>query len=296
VIAAALVLYGTLYPLFIDALTGQKISVGPPYFNAVFLTPMLPLAALLGLGMHSIWKSMRAATLLQRLVWPAVIAAVFGVITPFVFYGHASWLTVLSTILGVWVCASSLLEPVRKWVRREGAPLTRAQIGMYLAHFGVGVFVLGATLVSAYTVETDVPGRPGDRFSLGGYDVVFRDVHHVDGPNFVADEGEFELRKGGDLVTVLHSQQRLYRVQQSALTEAAIDSRFTRDVFVALGEPLGDGAWSLRLQVKPFIRFLWLGAILMALGGLIAITDRRYRLPVRDRATETGAAPARGTT
>jgi cytochrome c-type biogenesis protein CcmF len=295
VIAAGLVLFGTLYPLFIDALTGTKISVGPPWFNAVFLTPMLPLVALLGLGMHSIWKSMATASLLQRLMWPAAIAAVVGVIAPFVIYGHASWLTVLSTMLGIWVCASSLLVPVRKWIRRDGAPLTRAQIGMYLAHLGVGVFVLGATLVSAYTVETDVPGRPGDHLNIGGYEVVFRDVHRVEGPNYVADEGEFELRKGGELVTVLSSQQRQYRVQQSPMTEAAIDTRWVRDVFIALGEPLGDDAWSLRLQVKPFIRFLWLGAIIMALGGLIAVTDRRYRLPLREKTAEAAAAPTPGT-
>jgi cytochrome c-type biogenesis protein CcmF len=144
-------------------------------------------------------------------------------------------------------------------------------------------------------VETDVPGRPGDHLNIGGYEVVFRDVHRVEGPNYVADEGEFELRKGGELVTVLSSQQRQYRVQQSPMTEAAIDTRWVRDVFIALGEPLGDGAWSLRLQVKPFIRFLWLGAIIMALGGLIAVTDRRYRLPLREKTAEAAAAPTPGT-
>src|SRR5262249_55698201 len=144
--------------------------------------------------------------------------------------------------------------------------------------------------------ETDVPARPGDRFQVGGYDIVFKGMRSVDGPNYKADEGEFELSKDGKVVTVLQSQQRVYRVQQSPMTEAAIDTRFGRDVFVALVESLGDNAWSVRIQVKPLIRFLWLGSLLMAIGGLVAITDRRYRMPVRASAvaqasgtvTETG--------
>jgi cytochrome c-type biogenesis protein CcmF len=289
VIAAVAVLFGTLYPLFIDALGLGKISVGPPYFNAMFLVPMLPLAVLLGIGMHSIWKTMSGTALVQRLVWPAAIAVALGVTLPFVFFGGASLLTAVATVIGLWVCASSLLDPFRKWIQRQGPPLTRAQLGMYLAHFGVGVFILGATTVSAYNVETDFSARPGDRFEVGGYEIVFRDVRAVEGPNFKADEGEFELRKNGELVTLLTSQQRVYRVQQTPMTEAAIDTRIGRDVFIALGEPLGAGAWSIRIQVKPLIRFLWLGSLLMAVGGLIAITDRRYRLPVR--ADVTAARP-----
>jgi cytochrome c-type biogenesis protein CcmF len=285
VIAAAAVLFGTLYPLFIDALGLGKISVGPPYFNAMFLVPMLPLAVLLGAGMHSFWKSMSGAGLLQKLVWPAGFAVAAGVIAPFVVFGHASFLTIVAMAIGLWVCAAALLDPLRKWVLRQGVPLTRAQLGMCLAHFGVGVFILGATVVSAYNVETDLPARPGDRFQVGGYDILFKGMRGVDGPNYKADEGEFELSKDGKRVTVLQSQQRVYRVQQSPMTEAAIDTRFGRDVFIALGEPLGDNAWSVRIQVKPLIRFLWLGSLLMAIGGLVAITDRRYRLPARAAAT-----------
>jgi cytochrome c-type biogenesis protein CcmF len=293
VIAAIFVLFGTLYPLFIDALGLGKISVGPPYFNLIFLVPMLPLAVLLGVGMHSFWKTTPGETLLQRLIWPAGIAGVAGIVVPLVVFGGLSILTAIASVIGFWVCASALLDPLRKWVLRRGAPLTRAQIGMCLAHFGVGVFILGATMVSAYNVETDVPARPGDRFEVGGYEIVFRDVRTVEGPNFTADEGEFELRKNGGTVSVVTSQQRVYRVQQTPMTEAAIDTRFGRDVFIALGEPLGDDAWSVRIQVKPLIRFLWLGSLLMALGGLVAITDRRYRLPVRESATaQSGARPA----
>jgi cytochrome c-type biogenesis protein CcmF len=277
VIAAVAVLFGTLYPLFIDALGGGKISVGPPYFNAMFLVPALPLCALLGLGMHSAWRTMSADTLLQRLKWPAVAAVAAGVILPFVFFRTASVLAIVSITIGIWVCVSSMLDPARKLILRTGAPLTRGHFGMCLAHFGVGVFILGATVASAYNLEVDVSAKPGDTVKAGNYEFVFRGMKRVQGPNFVADEGEFELRRGGKLVTVLTPQKRVYRVQQNPMTEAAINTNPTRDVFLALGDPLGDNAWSLRIQVKPMISFLWFGSAIMALGGILAITDRRYR-------------------
>ena len=270
-------MFGTLYPLFIDALTGQKISVGPPIFNLFFLLPALPLCALLGIGMHSAWRTMSADTLFQRLKWPAVGAVAAGVILPFVFYRAASVLTILSVSVGIWVCVSSMLDPARKLLLRTGAPLTRGHFGMCLAHFGVGVFILGATMASAYNTEVDVSAKPGDTVKAGNYEFLFRGMKRVQGPNFVADEGEFELRRGGKLVTVMRPQKRVYRVQQNPMTEAAINTNPTRDVFLALGEPLGNDAWSLRIQVKPMISFLWFGSAIMALGGILAITDRRYR-------------------
>jgi cytochrome c-type biogenesis protein CcmF len=205
-------------------------------------------------------------------------------------------LTAVASVVGLWVCAAALLDPLRKWVLREGAPLTRAQIGMCLAHFGVGVFILGATFVSAYTVETEISARVGEHFQVGGYDFVFRGVKPVESANYSAEEGEFEVRKGGQLVTVLASQQRVYRVQQTPTTEAAIDSRIGRDVFVALSKPVGDNAWAARIQVKPLIRFLWLGPLLMALGGIFALSDRRYRLAVRESRVPSRSAAATDST
>jgi cytochrome c-type biogenesis protein CcmF len=227
--------------------------------------------------------------LARRLRVPAVAAAAAGIVTPFIFFGTASVLTVLSISIALWVCASSLLDPVRRLVRRTGAPLTRGQVGMCLAHFGVGVFMLGATVTSAYNFERDFSARPGDTIEAGGYEFVFKGVTAVQGPNFVADEGEFELRDEGEVVAVLKPQVRVYRVQQEPMTEAAIDSNVLRDVFVALGEPLGEDAWSVRLRVKPLIGLLWLGSGLMALGGLVALTDRRYRVAAR----QTEAASVR---
>jgi cytochrome c-type biogenesis protein CcmF len=295
VIATVAVLFGTLYPLFLDALGFGKISVGPPYFNVMFLLPMLPLLALVGVGMHAGWRMMPGAALVQRLRWLAVGAVVLGVAVPFVVFGSASVLTVLSVSIALWVCASSLLEPVRRLVYRTGAPLTRGQIGMYLAHFGVGVFMLGATVASAYNLELDLSAKPGDRVEAGGYEFVFRTLRTVQGPNFTADEGEFELLDDGAPLGILRPQVRIYNVQRSPMTEAAIDTNVLRDVFVALGEPLGADAWSLRIQVKPLIGFLWLGSGLMALGGLVAISDRRYRVAAREaRQVEAAASTVTG--
>ena len=291
VIATGFVLFGTLYPLFVDALGLGKYSVGPPYFNLVFLLPVLPLVALVGVGMHTAWRVMPGSVLVQRLRWLAVAALALGIAIPIVIFGAVSVLAVLAVTIAFWVCASALLEPARRLLYRTGAPLTRGQLGMYLAHFGVGVFMLGATVASAYNFERDLAARPGDRFEAGGYEFVFRGVRKVEGPNFIADEGEFEFFDDGASLGILRPQIRVYRVQQSPMTEAAIDTNVLRDVFLALGESLGDGAWSVRVQVKPLIGFLWLGSGLMALGGLIAITDRRYRV-----AREAQRAPARAQT
>ncbi len=294
-VAAAAVLFGTLYPLFLDALGFRQISVGPPYFDTVFLIPMLPMAVLLGLGMHTAWRKTPPGLLRRKLKWPAVIAVVTGVLIPWVFFGHASVLSTIGIVIGLWVVATSLVDPVmRRLGRNAGAPLTRAQWGMYAAHLGVGLFIVGATITSAYDTELDRAVRPGDTWETGGYDFAFVGLRNVEGPNYSAVEGEFEVRRDGELVTVLRPQQRVYRVQQNPMTEAAIDAALHRDVFVALGQSLGEEAWSVRVRVKPLISFLWIGAVVMALGGLIAVTDKRYRLQRAERVERTHAAVAPG--
>ena len=180
----------------------------------------------------------------------------------------------------LWVIASSLLEPAKRLFQknRSPMPLTRGQWGMYLAHMGVGVFILGATVTSSYNIETDSRAVPGDRWQVDEYELYFRDIRRIEGVNYEATEGEFEVWEGDQLVTILRPQKRVYRVQTSPMTEAAIDVGWGRDLFIALGDPLGDGAWSLRVQIKPLIRFIWLGALIMAFGGLLAIMDPRYRV------------------
>ena len=206
---------------------------------------------------------------------------------PFIIYGGGSLLTVAGLSLGFWVVLTSLWDPVTRAIRREPRPmpLSRAQWGISLAHLGIGVFILGVTVTSSFGIETDQSMRPGDSLDVAGYTFEFRDIRQVEGANYEAVEGEFEVRRGGQLVTILTPQKRVYRVQQTPMTEAAIDPALNRDLFIALGDPLGGGAWSVRVQYKPFIRFIWLGTLIMAFGGLLAATDRRYRT-----ATQTSRA------
>jgi cytochrome c-type biogenesis protein CcmF len=193
-------------------------------------------------------------------------------------------LTIIGLSAGLWVTLSSLIEPVSRWFNSKKVKLTRSQLGMFVAHLGVGLFIIGATVTSAFNIETDEAVRIGDSWEVAGFDIEFRGLRQVDGPNFVADEGEFEVRKNGELISTLRAQKRTYRVQTSPMTEAAIDARWYRHIFVALGESLGAGAWSVRVQYKPMISLIWIGCIVMALGGLLAATDQRYRSPASARA------------
>jgi cytochrome c-type biogenesis protein CcmF len=293
VIATGAILLGTLYPLFLNAMGLGEISVGRPWFDTIFILPMLPLSLLLGVGMHAAWKKASTSALQRRLAVPAAIALLLGTALPWLLFDRASVLTGIGVVTGLWVCASALLDPLTRLFRRQsGVGFTRAHWGMLLAHLGVGFFVIGATVTTAYNTETDRAVFPDERWETAGYEFVFRGTRTVDGPNYTADEGEFEVYRDGELVNVLRPQKRVYRVQTSPMTEAAIDDSMARDIFVALGDPLGDGSWSVRVRVKPFIRFIWFGAAIMALGGLLAATDRRYRRPSKAGAAVTAPAGA----
>ncbi len=290
-VACGLVLIGTLYPMLLDALGLGTVSVGPPYFATAFLIPTLPLVLLLGFGMHATWLTMRGETLLRKLAPAALIAILGGSVISFtLFEGPMSALTPVGVIAGLWVVLTALWEPLRRILGRAQSPvpLTRAQWGMSLAHLGIGLFVLGVTVTSTFSIESDNAMRPGDTHTIAGYEFELRGIREVQGANYDAYEAEVAVRRNGQLLTVLAPQKRIYRVQTNPMTEAAIDPSLGRDLFVALGEPLGSGAWSLRIQYKPMLRFVWLGALVMAFGGLLAGTDRRYR--VEARRTEAGAS------
>jgi cytochrome c-type biogenesis protein CcmF len=301
VIATILILFGTLYPLFIDAFDLPEVSIGEPYFNIVFILPMLPLAMLVGLGMHSAWQQMSGAALLRQLRWPAAASVALALVLPFVFFQTNSVMTVVGLATGIWVALCSLLEPLRRAFSTGAVRLTRAQWGMYIAHLGVGLFVVAATVTSGYSVETDVAARVGQSWRLADYDVEFRELRQVEGPNFTADEGEFEVRLDGEFVTTLRPQRRVYRVRTDPMTESSIDAGPIRDLLIALSDPVGDGAWAVHARYKPFVRFVWIGCIVMALGGLLAASDSRYRRtmpqPQPQRATAkptVGAAAEEG--
>jgi cytochrome c-type biogenesis protein CcmF len=197
-------------------------------------------------------------------------------------------LTVIGFTAGLWLIYSAVREPVSRLRHRQ--TLSAAVLGMSIAHFGVGLFTIGVTAVESYKIERDLVMRPGDATEIAGYRFAFASLRNVTGPNYDAVEGEFSITRGADTIAVLHPQKRTYRVQTSPMTEAGISVGWTRDLFVALGDDVGDGAWSIRLQYKPLIRYIWLGAWIMALGGLVATTDRRYRLKhATEQAPATGA-------
>jgi cytochrome c-type biogenesis protein CcmF len=278
VVAAAVVFYGTLTPLLYDVLSLGKISIGSPWFEFAMLLPMLPLVFLLGVGMHTAWRMQAGNVLMKRLRIPAVAALVIGLLVPGLLYGRFGVMVTIGVIAAMWIMLASLLEPIRSWRRAEGAVgITRATLGMSVAHFGVGLFVLGVTLVSAFNVETDQAMQSGGAVEVAGYSFELRELRDVEGPNYQAIEGRVEIRKDGDFIGEVRPQKRQYTVQQNWMTEAGILAHWNRDLFIALGDQLGNDTWSVRIQYKPMIRFIWLGALVMALGGLIAISDRRYR-------------------
>jgi len=289
-IAAALILIGTLYPLFLDALNVGKISVGPPYFNTVFLIPTIPLLFLLAVGMHAAWKKGRLADVKRPLVILLAISLAAGLIIPPVAYGSFHVMTVFGLTAGIWVILSSLYEPWQRLRRKQS--VSRGVLGMTLAHIGVGVFAIGVTVTQTYRVEKDIALKPGATATLQGYTFEFRNTRPVAGPNYNAIESEIVVTRDGRPVTTLHPQKRTYRVQTMPMTESGIHVKWNRDLFVAMGDDLGGGAWSMRLQYKPMVRYIWLGALIMAIGGLVAITDRRYR---RRRSTADDVAAAPGT-
>lgn len=284
---AAMILLGTLYPLLVDALGVGKISVGPPYFNLMFIPLAIPLALLVGVGAMSRWRSDDVGQLMGRLRWAMVISVVAGLLTPLLAEGDYQWQAALGMVVAFWVIASTargVQERVRgragKWSTWRNIP--RGYYGMVIAHLGIAVFAIGVTLTSVYSVERDVRLAQGESYQLGPYVFRFDGVRRIDGPNYTASEGVVRVDRAGALVAQLQPQKRVYRAQPNPMTEAGIDAGLTRDLFVALGEPLGtEGAWSLRLYYKPFIRWIWLGALFMGAGGLLAATDRRYRVAAR---------------
>ncbi len=292
VAALCLILLGTLYPLFMDALELGKISVGPPYFELVFLVPMLPLLALLGVGMHAAWKRGLLNLAKNRLYVAATIAIAGALLVGGAAYGEIRPMTTIGFALAGWVMVSSLAIPIARL--RAHQPIPGAVLGMVIAHFGIGLTTLGITGVQSFKVEKDVALGVGDAATIAGYDFRLTALKDLQGPNFIGVEADVVVSRDGRAVTTLHPQKRLYNSGGNPMTEAGIEVGAARDLFAALGDDLGQGRWSLRLQYKPLIRYVWLGAILIALGGAIAALDRRYRVRAMARAGEAGATVTTG--
>ncbi|OLY96298.1 heme lyase CcmF/NrfE family subunit [Polynucleobacter sphagniphilus] len=278
VVASGSVLLGTLYPLLIDSLNLGKISVGPPYFNAVFVPIMIPVLFLLAVGPWANWKSTSLNQLVKRLWGAAVVAFVAAILIPRMM-GEFTLLTGLGFLLSFWIIASGVLQIVRQV--RVGKP-TGSFIGMQLGHIGIAVFVIGVTMVGAYQEEKDVRMAPNDTVMVGGYQIRLIDVGPAQGPNYQATRGNFEVGRHGNVERILSPEKRNYDSSAMPMTEAAIDAGFTRDIYVSLGEPLDNHAWAVRVYYKPFVDWIWGGCLLMALGGLFAVMDKRYRLRIKN--------------
>ncbi|PTU80440.1 heme lyase NrfEFG subunit NrfE [Pseudomonas indoloxydans] len=289
VVSAAMILLGTLYPLVIDALTGAKLSVGPPYFNALFLPLMALLMAVISVGVLVRWKDTPVKWLAGMLAPVLVASVVLAVIATFL-HGDFHWAVLAVCLLAFWVIlagARDILDKTRhKGLLKGLTALGRSYWGMQIAHLGFAVCAVGVVLTSLGSYERDLRMAPGDSVELGGYRFQFDGAVHHEGPNFTSDKGTVRVFDGERQIKVLHPEKRLYTVQQTTMTEAGIDAGFTRDLFVALGEPLEQGAWAVRIHIKPFVRWIWLGGLLMALGGFLAAADKRYRIKVRTRVRE----------
>ena len=280
-VACGTVLLGTLYPLLIDALNMGKISVGPPYFNTVFVPIVLVLFVFMGMGPNMRWKKSKPGVLKARLLVPAMIAILVGTAAPFLADGKFNLWVMLGITAAVWIVLATLRAGYAMMQAKDGSlsliNLNRSQLGMVIAHLGIAVSVVGATIVSNYSIEKSVRMGPGTTQELAGYHFKYIATQKVDGPNYSAKQGLIEVTKEGELVTLLKPDRRQYNVQTMGMTEAGIDWGVFRDLYVTMGDPISETEFAVRLNYKPFVRWLWFGSIFMMVGGFFAASDKRYR-------------------
>jgi cytochrome c-type biogenesis protein CcmF len=298
VVAMAAVMLGTLYPLILDALGLGKISVGPPYFDAVFVPIMAVLVFFMGIGPLARWKNEELPSLARRLRWAAGVTVVSAALTAWIG-GSLHPGSVVGLLMAYWIVASVATDlwervrpagGVRANVLHRLGQLPRAMYGMMFAHLGVAVFVFGVTMVSTYDIETDVAMKPGDSTTVRGYTFTYMGAQQVRGPNFEGVRGHLAVSRNGEPYTDMYPEKRIYRVQRTPMTEAAIASRVRGDLYVQMGEVIQGDKWLVRIWVKPFVAWVWFGCLMMGLGGLLAVTDKRYRAKVRAGAMDLSRA------
>jgi cytochrome c-type biogenesis protein CcmF len=288
-VAAGSILLGTLYPLIIDALDLGKLSVGPPYFESVFVPLMTPAIFLIGVGPLARWKQASLPDLAVRLRWAFAVSMVTALVMPLLMGEWKPWVS-FGLLLAFWVIASMavnlrhrLLSSGKEGLFAKLASQSRSYYGMHVAHLGIAVFIIGVTLVGGYETEKDVRMEIGNTVEVGGYTFRFNGAKKEPGPNYMADIGQLDVLRNGEKVRSMEPEKRTYTASGMAMTEAAIDTGVFRDLYVALGEPLENGAWVVRVYHKPFVDWIWFGCILMAFGGFLAVSDRRYRLAMREK-------------
>lgn len=299
-VASASVFLGTLYPLFMDALGMGKLSVGPPYFNTVFVPLMVPLVFMMGLGPIARWKHASVPDIWVRVRWAFGASLLIALLLPLVM-GKWTPLIALGFMLAFWVISTGFLDLKKRlgkegslWDRIKAQP--RSYYGMQFAHLGIAIFVIGVTMVKGYETERDVRMGVGDTVDVGGYQFRFDGISESEGPNYHAYVGHMVIKKGDHIAAELYPEKRNYNSGSMPMTEAAIDPGLFRDLYVSLGEPIpdSDGAWAVRVYYKPFVDWIWAGCLLMALGGIFAISDRRYRIhskKAKQAEVATGSGP-----
>ncbi len=299
VVSAASVFLGTLFPMVYQALTDDLISIGPPYFNAIFVPLMALLALVLGVGPISRWKKTSGRYLSTQLLWVGVISLGLGIALPLMITLEFGFGPTITIALALWILLSAVRDIKNKVANKKTlsaglASQPLSYYGMQLAHLGVATMIVGAALTSVYSTEKSVLLSPGERMNLGGYAFEFVGAKPITGPNFRGMEATLEVYRGEEFLRELHPERRLYLASGTPSTEMAIDAGFWRDLFVTLGEEKGAAAWSMTIYVKPFVRWVWLGAIFMCLGGVVAAGDKRYRRALEKHAVnKQAAAPAR---
>ncbi|MCI5107771.1 MAG: heme lyase CcmF/NrfE family subunit [Pseudomonadales bacterium] len=295
VVAAASVFLGTLFPMVYQAITDDLISIGPPYFNAIFSPLMMLLVVLLGIGPLSRWKRTSGSYLLQQLGKVAIASVALGIVIPLLVLMEISIAATVTLILAVWIVLSMGKDMLNRSSNKASLiqglrSFSLSYWGMQLAHFGIAVMLVGAGLTSYFASEKSVLLEQGQSTELGRYTFTLQDSYPIEGPNYVGSRTDLLVQRNGEEYTILHPERRVYVASGTPSTEMAIDSGFLRDLFITLGEQKESGAWSMTLYIKPFVRWIWLGAIFMALGGSIAAADKRYRRLRQRKSAEQQAA------
>jgi len=288
--AATAVFVGTMYPLVVDAFGVGKISVGRPYFDTMFSLVGIPLLLLLGIGPAIRWKGDNWSRLARTYTIYFIVSLIAGLLIPFLIEQQLNLSTGLGLAAALWVALTTLKDFFSRLSHGRNLPLS--YIGMILAHLGVAVFVAGVTVTTTYSEEKDLRMVPGSSYNISGYEFRFKGTQKVQGPNYIADEAIIEVWSDGEKSGDLSPQKRVYSGKSNPMTDASIDKTFFRDLYAALGEELEGGAWSMRVYYKPLIRWIWLGCILMTIGGVLAVSDRRYRQTVKQKLTGKASAAA----
>ncbi len=304
VVAMITILVGTLYPLFLDALGLPKLSVGPPYFSAVFVPLMLPLVILMGIGPIAKWRRVPVKELFGKLKVLLLLGVALGIILPLAIYRDTTVMTAVGIAAAAWAILTALYAVLRLVIKRDSSTsfakacskIPRAMIGMVTAHVGIGIFILGVVFTSSFSDQKETSAKFGEEIELAGYTFVLESVSGVQGPNYQAMRGSVNVTKQGSPVAMLYPEKRVYTVQTNPMTEPGIQTGVFRDLYVSLGEPLNENEWGFRIYYRPFIQWVWIGTLLMALGGLLGAMDKRYRTLAKAEKKATNSNPVTQTT